>query len=173
MNRVVFIGVVIILGATSACFPKHPAGLAAVPSFEPAKLDVARAGGEQVRRERRSLVVYPTFLDASANSPSLNAAERARAEQLLDAFRLGARAQYADTMRYRDRSMLAALQDSLRMIVTLTGEPSIERDSAFVDVLSELALREPGPVEIATYRYFFALRNGAWQFVRRMLTYVT
>ncbi|MFL5613521.1 MAG: hypothetical protein ACJ796_07675 [Gemmatimonadaceae bacterium] len=173
MNRVLQIGCVVTLGATAACFPKHTAPVGTGIRVEPAMLEIAHAAGAQVRRERRSFVVYPTFLDASANVPSLEAAQRARAEQLLDAFRRGAEAQYVDTMHYHHRAALAALRDSLLMIVTLTGEPTVDHDSAYVDVLSQLMRKEPAPVEFATYRYFFTLRDGAWQFIRRILTYAT
>jgi hypothetical protein len=117
--------------------------------------------------------MYPTFLDASANAPELDAAHTVRATRVLEAFRSGARAQIADLSRYRDLTVVASLPDSLRKCVTLKAEPAVQHDSGFVDVFSELVLMEPGPVEMAMYRYFFVRREGAWHFVRRVLTYAT
>jgi len=138
-----------------------------------AELALARAAGERLRRERGAFVVYPTFLAADGNPPEGSIEDYARRSILLDAFRKGAHTQYADTVAFTDDRRRAKLPDAERLVLTLASDPSIQGDTATVDVYWENIQKRFGPVERNVFRYWFGRVHGHWEFLRRTLLYAT
>jgi len=167
------LGALLIVGAACArarteapIVPVHP---------EPGQVGVAvsRAVGEQVRREHGAFVVFPVFLDRDFDPASAAATELATRARLLEAFRQGGNAQYADTLAYMDDARRRLLADSALRFYTFEAEPSVRGDTAIVNVMDVRVLRTPGPVVREIVRYQFVLRAGRWQFIRRDVLYTT
>jgi hypothetical protein len=138
-----------------------------------AELSLARAVGERLRRERGAFVVFPTFLAADGNPTEGSIEDYARRSILLDAFRKGAHTQYADTVAYMDDRRRPKLPDAERFSLTLAADPSIQGDTATVDVLLENLPKTVGAIQRNLFRYWFVRTGGQWEFLRRTLLYAT
>jgi hypothetical protein len=138
-----------------------------------AAVELARVVGERLRREHSAFVVFPTFLSSDGNAPEGSIEDYARRSILLDALRKGAHAQYADTLAYADDRLRPKLSTAERFFFTLAGEPSIQGDTATVDIVEGKAPRTVGTIERNVFRYWFVHSRGHWEFLRRTLLYAT
>lgn len=138
-----------------------------------AEVELARAVGERLRREHGAFVVFPTFLAADGNAPEGSIEDYARRSTLLDALRKGAHTQYADTVAYMDDRRRPKLPDAERFFLTLAADPSIQGDTATVDVFRGRVPKTSGNIERNIFRYWFVRGRGHWEFLRRTLLYAT
>lgn len=132
---------------------------------------VARAAGEELRRERGTFVVFPAFIDRTGEIAASSAPGGVGAQSALEAFRQGAAAGFADTSAYVDPVRRAALPDSARLFFTLTEPPTLRGDTATADVFGNAVPRTSGALEQTIYRYTFVRTGSAWRFLRRVLLY--
>lgn len=93
---------------------------------------------------------------------------------MLDAFRAGAEAPWADTLALRDPTRVATLSDSARTILGLSGDVRIRYDTARVPIFSGQAITGPGQViSFSVFAYVLKWAGTRWEFVRRDLVYAT
>ena len=164
-----------LLFVSSACAPvrssAHVDGVHPVMGDEAAA--VARALGEQLRMERGPYVVFPLYLTNTFAPVSDTTPGNALRARLLEALRQGGRAQYADTAAYADETRRKLLPDSARYYFTFNSEPVVRNDTATIDVIGFHMARTPGFAEVEVARYEFILQSGRWQFIRRVVLYMT
>jgi hypothetical protein len=171
-TRLGYISVAVSLIAVST--PRHAAAQtvgSAIP--DSAEVELARVVGERLRREHGVFVVFPTFLSSDGNAPEGSIEDFARRSILLDALRKGAHAQYADTLAYSDDRLRPRLSTADRLFFTLAGEPSIQGDTATVDIVEGKTPKTVGTIERNVFRYWFVHSRGHWEFLRRTLLYAT
>jgi hypothetical protein len=134
-------------------------------------IGLTRSAGAQMRKQHPGgFAIYPEFL-TSRDHRIFTPADSNQAT-LVEAFRVGARAQYVDRVAVRDTAHLMQLPDSVRYFYTLSSTPAIVGDTGMVDIFESVYGKEDAPLELTIIRYRFVWDpTEGWKYQRRMLLY--